>query len=549
VGHIHPELAALSLFSSPAVINAAGKGARTSGSMNDSFGEAEPDQDKEGVGNDGVGLRVPRIDAKKPNGQRPFEARKSIVEPNSARKSIAQRDFSFYSLPRRSQGAGRPSTAQAPPKTTTRKHKRNKYYDLWFWGNQDDAVVEDEVKTFKVGDFVEARYRGYGAYLNGKVVAVWPNGTYHIQYSGSDKEETSVPPDLIRRRRMNAKTKLVGHMLMSLMGKAQTKDSQIAPGDVVSAHKMLTVNEDSGSEDGSEGENEGRKHRQLDISDASTCSSVRSLPPRAPAAIAMQAAAFTVSRLQLTSAGKLHPASKNAPNALEKSAAQKRDEELVERTRLWEELKRVVRMNRCELDINDLMVQDIIGNGKFAAVHKGRYYIYHTNVDLSDVHDPPPSSLLLAPSSVSGTQQAIRAKKKGGQDEEEEAMRAIMPLDPFEVLVAIKTPRYVGAPVLPSTYKSQARLSQEGASLAAGIPKEALEQREDPNLLPPSRIILEYLREIKVLSALRHENIMNAYGMVLWPRLAVVMPLMHGLNLAQHMATEEWQVGLCVCMH
>jgi hypothetical protein len=429
----------------------------------------------------------------------------------------------------------------------SRKQKLMKYYnDYIYWGYQNDVATEDEVKTFKVGDFVEARYRGYGDYLNGRVLAVWPNGTYHIHYTGSDKEETSVSPDLIRRRRVNARAKFkVGHLLMSLMGKARAKDSQVSPSPVspceaVGDRNLFTVNEDSGSEDDNEdgsshGELEGEEPHLLDT-DASGPSSVGSRQPRASVTISMQAAALTVSRLQLVSAGKLRSVDKNASLVQEKSGVQKRDEELVERARLWEELKRVVRMNNCELDINDIMVRDLIGNGKFAAVHKGSYYIYHTNVDPLDVHGPPLSHALPA---SSGAQQ---------YEEEANAMRAIMPLTPFEVQVAVKTPRYVGAPALPSTYKSQVRLSHERVSSAADSTRDALEKADDPGSLPPSRIILEYLREIKVLQVLRHENIMNAYGMVLRPRLAIVMPLMDGLNLAQHIASEEWQVSL-TCMH
>ena len=44
-------------------------------------------------------------------------------------------------------------------------------------------------RTFLWGDIVEARFQGKPAYHTGKVVGVWPNGTYSILYDDGSKED------------------------------------------------------------------------------------------------------------------------------------------------------------------------------------------------------------------------------------------------------------------------------------------------------------------------------------------------------------------------
>ncbi len=60
--------------------------------------------------------------------------------------------------------------------------------------------------------------------------------------------------------------------------------------------------------------------------------------------------------------------------------------------------------------------------------------------------------------------------------------------------------------------------------------------------LPPSKVILEYMREVRALGALKHENIVLMHGVLMRPRLCVALEAMDPKNLYQHMCADSWQV-------
>ena len=79
-------------------------------------------------------------------------------------------------------------------------------------GNTDCPSPEKKFKPtrkFLWGDIVEARFQGKTTYHTGKVVGVWPNGTYSISYDDGSRED-GIRGELIRpferrsRRRRSA---------------------------------------------------------------------------------------------------------------------------------------------------------------------------------------------------------------------------------------------------------------------------------------------------------------------------------------------------------
>jgi hypothetical protein len=60
--------------------------------------------------------------------------------------------------------------------------------------------------------------------------------------------------------------------------------------------------------------------------------------------------------------------------------------------------------------------------------------------------------------------------------------------------------------------------------------------------LPPPKVILEYMREIRALGVLQHENIVIMHGVLLKPRLCVVLEHMDNKNLYQYISDKDWQV-------
>lgn len=398
-------------------------------------------------------------------------------------------------------------------------------------GNIEAANVQTEV--YVVGDTVEARYRGRSAFLPGKVTRVLANGTYDIQYLHAD--EKGVRPDFIRRktldvRRVKAKLRISG-MLVAAMGTdeeghATLDGSMTSPLKTQNSPSKEKMESKRGStaghlEQGS-GEVEethtpldnkkawkGALHKSLLVSGGAQGSFEGNAPQSTPGKTDSR-------RLNLL---KEEEEKKKLLEALAEQERKKKEEaENKEKLRLWAEMKRLVIKYQCEINKKHIAIQDVIGRGKFAAVHKGKLLI----------NDKP-------------------GHKRGAPQGMDELV-GMSSVWSVELNVAFKVTQFQNALPLPKEFsdpldESVAKKLELDNNVDGEYSDDGdFEDEPNPAVLPPSKTILEFMREIRALTILKHENICTFHGVLLEPRLCVALQLMEGKNLYQHLQDPDWQV-------
>jgi hypothetical protein len=274
--------------------------------------------------------------------------------------------------------------------------------------------------------------------------------------------------------------------------------------------------------------------------------------------------------------------------AAEAVAEANRRHEKSEQLRLWPEIKSLVAKAHLEISFDDLTVLSKIGEGKFASVHCAELSMkLHSKVfvsssqghegvrrtlervgnnlnqlefGLKDLRLPCALKVLEyleAYPLVGGDWEHDRPVEKDDRccDDEEVYTRH----DECEVTTTMEREELEG--------KREGGRGAEGGGAGRGAMGAAGGgggagmadgHHEDPNCLqsqetqpfheryrtmPPSKSILESLREIRALSILQHQNIVMLHGVVLVPRLILVMERMqHNLGDLLTMPSDQLQV-------
>lgn len=424
------------------------------------------------------------------------------------------------------------------------------------------------VETFKVGDTVEARYRGRTAWLLGKITRCQVNGTYDISYLSFD--EKGVRPEFIRHktldvRRVKAKLRISGMLATALrtegaepveVPKASPQPTkrksvylQTSPGKIkvidqesekvavteVTSMSSIKLRRNASYVEGIEPDPEpitpvvkidGKKAWKGALAKGLLATSVPNgtgdilTGPPSPS----DAPGWLSRRTHVASA---EDEQKELLAAIAEKEKKKQEEhENIEKARLWAEMQRLVTKYNCEIKAKDLAVTTLLGRGKFAAVHIAKLRL----------HDVPHSSL--------------------NDPNDHNHNDTLSSSDPWtlELDVGIKVTQFKNALPLPTAFGSrrEKKKKKSGIDMDNYSDDEFEEENEEDNdgdeldieHLPPSRVILEYLREVRTLYLLKHENIVGIHGVVLKPRLAVLLQLMDGKNLHQHLKDTAWQVSL-----
>ena len=333
-----------------------------------------------------------------------------------------------------------------------------------------DAHVDEVVCV--VGEIVDAKLYGRSEYVPGKVIRVSPDGCYDIEYVGGI--ERDVPAEAIRR-----KAKVTFRNLKSKFK---------------SSGAFLERIRELRDEDKKPDDNESNSDPQ-----AATKSSAKSNEPGNDLGIGSSTLTRAGSSKYLTrnsSPEKINTLASSAAD-LDISAAEALAQvETAGKIRLWTELRRLVYKLNNEINEKDISVKALLGRGKFSAVYTGTMFI---------------------------------------QDEAEDGYQ-LTSIERIELNVAIKATQFKGALQLPeeNLIPKSRQMIQRHVSIIEKQP-DIVENDGSESIenLPPPKIILEYMREIRALGVLQHENIVIMHGVLLKPRLCIVIEHMDNKNLFQ----------------
>ena len=222
--------------------------------------------------------------------------------------------------------------------------------------------------------------------------------------------------------------------------------------------------------------------------------------------------------------------------------AERLQQERAEQLRLWQELRRIVAKEKIELAFEDLQVVGAIARGKFASVYKA-----DLNVQLH--------------SKVFGAREsAKRTFERLGNNLNKSGSATSLVLSS-----AVKVLEYKNAyPVVggdwgndkpteveyldDTVYTDGQNGDKHQPTITSGNGSEdgKGKYQDKYEIYPPSKCLLEALREVRSLLQLRHPHIVLMQGVVMKPRLMIVMEKMQ-CSLADALATppEELQVNLC----
>lgn len=402
----------------------------------------------------------------------------------------------------------------------------------------ESGAGSQHLLTFKVGDTVEARYRGRQAWLPGKITRCLVNGTYDISYLECDEKGVSV--EYIRHktldvRRVKAKLRISGMLATALRTEGEDVEPVAASQKpvrkrsiylpekpkkevTVEEPKKKTLSRHSSYVETMEFEPEPAPVVTLDGKKAWKGALAKGLLATSVPVGGLQGDGPDVTAKQReTRRSHVNQDADEKKKLIEALAEEekRKDEEKEnnEKSRLWTEMRRLVTKYQCEIKAKDIAVTKLLGRGKFAAVHVGKLR----------VHDVPHPSV----TDVTEVNHETTAD------------------DPWtlELDVGIKATQFKNALPLPAEFSHQVVTRRKRTWTEEDYSDDDFEEDDlDIEHLPSSRIILEYMREVRTLSILKHENIVGIHGVLLRPRLSVVLQLMEGKNLYQHMKDIEWQV-------
>lgn len=248
--------------------------------------------------------------------------------------------------------------------------------------------------------------------------------------------------------------------------------------------------------------------------------------------------------------------------AAEAVAEANRRHEKSEQLRLWPEIKSVVTKSHLEIAFDDIKVLSKIGEGKFASVHSAELSVkLHNKV-------------------FAGREGVKRTLERLGNN----LNQIHFGMKNLSLPCALKVLEYMDAYPLvggdwendrppEKDYCNDQKLYTDEFEVTE-MEREELEGKRqradsladdphgDPNrqhlqltqsfqdryrTMPPSKSILESLREIRALSLLQHQNIVMLHGVVLVPRLILVMERMQ-YNLGDLLSTPSDRLQV-TCFH
>lgn len=255
-------------------------------------------------------------------------------------------------------------------------------------------------------------------------------------------------------------------------------------------------------------------------------------------------------------ATKLRKVENQMEAAAEAVAEAKRRFEIKEQQRLWPELKKTVTKFRNEIAFEDIKVLRELGRGKFASVHIAELNVrLHTKVfssregvkrtlerlgnNLNKIqygvkHLTLPCALKVLEYSdayplVGGDWENDKPPEKNYNDNQ-------VYTDESEI---------TGDNGGDDNNDEKRERSNSMADTSVEGNNEYRSYQERYKIMPPSKSILESLREIKALTFLQHKNIIMLHGVILAPRLILVLEKMQ-YNLADLITTspDKLQVKL-----
>lgn len=248
-------------------------------------------------------------------------------------------------------------------------------------------------------------------------------------------------------------------------------------------------------------------------------------------------------------AHKLRKVDLHMESAAEAVAEANRRHEISEQLRLWPEIKKVVSKARCEIPFDDIKVVSKLGEGKFASVHAAELTVklhnkVFTNRDgvkrtlerlgnnlnkiqygAKDLTLPCALKVLEyidAYPLVGGDWEHDKPPEKDYNDRE-------VYTDEFEV-TAMEKEEIEGQRERANSMADHSDPNQQHLEQTQSF-------KEKYKTMPPSKSILETLREIKALTYLQHKNIVMLHGVILVPRLILVMERLQ-YNLAELLTTK-----------
>jgi hypothetical protein len=242
-----------------------------------------------------------------------------------------------------------------------------------------------------------------------------------------------------------------------------------------------------------------------------------------------------------TNAHKLKKVDYQMEAAAEAVAEANRRHEKSEQLRLWPEIKSVVTKSRLEVAFDDIKVLSKIGEGKFASVHSaeltvklhnkvfaGREGVKRTLERLGNNLNQIQFGMknLSLPCALKVLEYLDAYPLVGGDWEHDR---------PPEKDYCTDQEVYTDEFEVTAMEREEMEGKRERADSMADDPhgdpnRQHLQQtqsfQERYRTMPPSKSILESLREIRALSFLQHQNIVMLHGVVLVPRLILVMERM-----------------------
>lgn len=441
---------------------------------------------------------------------------------------------------------------------------------------EDDASTaqgENEPLSFALFSIVEARYKGRSHWWTGKIVQSRLDGTYDIQFG--DILERHVPASRIRVKptmdidKIKMKIRLTGMIASTLRDKHEevqreddeevvAMEDEFRPIPVESLLQLRSPPPPNGESNSTSSNIRGliRKTIVRVLSGSLPAPSSDNSPPKDPPPRQSLFAQISAG------ASKLRKVEKQMEAAAEAVAEAKRRHEIKEQQRLWPELLRVVNKARNEIAFEDVKVVSELGRGKFASVHIAELIVkLHTKVftksegikrtlerlgnNLNKIKCGVKSLAIDAALKVmeySNAYPLIGGDWENDKPQEKDFIQDnLVYTDPGELLENGEVDEIDMQPQNQTDLAPQNNLSVTDNAKSGEGKMGSYKSRYQ--VMPPSKSILESLREIKALTFLQHKNIIMLHGVIVAPRLILVLERMQN-NLYELLNTTELQIPL-----
>lgn len=222
-----------------------------------------------------------------------------------------------------------------------------------------------------------------------------------------------------------------------------------------------------------------------------------------------------------------------------KDEKERQEAEKIEQKRLWPEIQKIVVKERNEIAFEDLDIVSELGRGKFASVHK------------ADLNVKVHSKVFNIKESAKRTFERLGSnlnKRTGENMVISTAIKVMEYKDAYPLVGGDwENDRPQEASYLDDTIYTDGengdKYQESSRSRAATM--NGSSYMDTYEIYPPSKCILEALREVRALVQLQHTNIVLLHGVVMKPRLILVMERMQ-FSLADALSTrpEDLQIAL-----